>query len=84
MKKLIHPAEVLLEEFLKPLGMDAGRLAQLASVPEARIAAIIGGQESVTPEMAIALGRALGTSAEFWLNLQEHFRQVPGDAFRPG
>jgi len=67
---LIHPGEILKEEFLLPLGVSANRLASSLGVPTNRITAIINGTRRITGETAILLGHAFGTSPEFWLNLQ--------------
>ena len=75
MKKLtpIHPGEVLLEEFLNPMGISQYRLAKDISVPARRINEIVHGMRSITADTALRLGRFFGTSAQFWLNLQNHF-----------
>ncbi len=65
-----HPGEMLLEEFLKPLGMSATELAQAVSVPQNRISEIIRGRRGVTADTAIRLGRYFGTTAELWTNMQ--------------
>ena len=66
----VAPGEVLLEEFMKPLGLSARALAAELGVPSNRISAIVSGTRAVTAESAILLGERFGTSAEFWLNLQ--------------
>jgi len=75
MKKMkpIHPGEVLLEEFLEPMGVSQYRLAKDTSVPARRINEIVHGARGVTADTALRLGRYFGTSAQFWLNLQTHF-----------
>ncbi|MBL8672927.1 MAG: HigA family addiction module antidote protein [Alphaproteobacteria bacterium] len=65
-----HPGEVLAEEFLAPLGLSANALAIALRVPATRIGAIVKGQRSVTADTALRLARFLGTSPEFWVNLQ--------------
>jgi addiction module HigA family antidote len=65
-----HPGEVLLEEFLNPLGVTQVALAAHLGVPVQRINELIRGKRGVTPETAWLLGQAFGTSPEFWLNLQ--------------
>jgi antitoxin HigA-1 len=65
-----HPGEMLSEEFLKPLGMSVNALALALRVPATRIGAIVKGERSVTADTALRLARFLGTSAEFWINLQ--------------
>jgi addiction module antidote protein, HigA family len=66
----IHPGEVLLEEFLKPLNMTPYRLAISLGVPQTRIAEIIKGHRAISPDTAIRLSRLFGNSEQFWLNLQ--------------
>jgi addiction module HigA family antidote len=65
-----HPGEILKEEFLDPLGMSVNALAMALRVPANRIGAIVKQERSVTADTALRLGRFLGTSAEFWMNLQ--------------
>jgi len=74
-KKLpnIHPGEVLLEEFLLPLGISQNALARAAKVPPRRINEIVLGKRGVTADTAIRLARALGTSERFWLGLQADY-----------
>lgn len=66
----VRPGDILREEFLTPLGLSATRLAQEMGVPANRVTAILNGQRGITAETAILLGRRLGTSARFWMNLQ--------------
>jgi addiction module HigA family antidote len=66
----IHPGEVLLEEFLKPLEITQVALADHLSIPVQRINELVRGKRGVTPETAWLLASALGTSPELWLNLQ--------------
>ncbi|HEX9712756.1 MAG TPA: HigA family addiction module antitoxin, partial [Actinomycetota bacterium] len=65
-----HPGEILSEEFLKPLGLTQVALAEHLEVPIQRINELIRGKRGVTPETAWLLAGALGTTPEFWLNLQ--------------
>jgi len=65
-----HPGEMLSEEFLKPLGLSVNALAMALRVPATRIGAIVKGERSVTADTALRLARFLGTSPEFWVNLQ--------------
>jgi addiction module HigA family antidote len=67
----VHPGEVLAEEFLRPLGLSAGALARRIGVPPNRISEIAAGRRSVTGDTALRLAAAFGTSAEFWMNLQQ-------------
>jgi antitoxin HigA-1 len=71
-KKLppVHPGEILLEDFLKPLGLSQYRLAKSLSVPPRRINEIVLGKRAVTADTALRLARFFGTSDRFWLNLQ--------------
>jgi addiction module HigA family antidote len=74
-KKLepIWPGEILLEEFLKPLGVTQNQLSRDIDVPVSRVAAIIKGERSITADTALRLGKFFGTSAEMWLNLQSDY-----------
>ena len=74
-KKLapIHPGEVLLEEFLKPLEISQYRLAKDLSVPPRRINEIVHGQRGISADTALRLARFFGTTERFWLNLQARF-----------
>lgn len=69
----IHPGEVLLEEFLKPLAISQNALARAAGVPPRRINEIVLGKRSVTADTAVRLSLALGTSERFWLGLQADY-----------
>jgi addiction module HigA family antidote len=69
--KNVHPGEVLGEEFLKPLEVSAYRLAKEIGVPATRVSEILHGRRSVTADTALRLARYFGTSAKFWLGLQE-------------
>jgi addiction module HigA family antidote len=69
----IHPGEILLEEYLKPLGLSQYRLAKGISVPPRRINEIVHGKRAVTADTALRLSRFFGTSDRFWLNLQTRF-----------
>jgi addiction module HigA family antidote len=66
----IHPGEVLLEEFLEPMGISQYRLANDISVSPRRINEIVHGKRAVTADTALRLSRYFGTSDKFWLNLQ--------------
>ena len=70
---LIHPGEILIEEFLKPMGISQYRLAKDISVPPRRINEIVHGKRSISADTALRLGRFFGISPQFWLNLQTHF-----------
>jgi addiction module HigA family antidote len=69
----IHPGEILLEDFLKPLGITQYRLAKSIGVPQRRIGEIIAGKRSVTADTALRLARFFGTDAQSWVNLQAHY-----------
>jgi addiction module HigA family antidote len=69
----MHPGEVLREEFLIPLGLSAGALAKACGVPRTRIERIATEETAITGDTALRLGKALGTSAQLWLNLQNEF-----------
>lgn len=69
----IHPGEILLEEFLNPLGISQYQLAKDISVPPRRINEIVHGQRSITADTALRLARYFGTSERFWLNLQSRY-----------
>lgn len=71
--KPIHPGEILLEEFLKPMNISQYRLAKDISVPPRRINEIIHGTRSVSADTALRLSRYFGLSDRFWLNLQTHY-----------
>jgi addiction module HigA family antidote len=66
----VHPGEILLEEFLGPLGLTQYRLAKSLSVPPRRINEIVHGTRAITADTALRLARFFGTSERFWLNLQ--------------
>jgi len=74
-KKLapIHPGEILLEEFLKPMALSQYRLAKEISVPARRINEIVHGKRSISPDTALRLSRYFGLSERFWLNLQSRY-----------
>ena len=65
-----HPGEMLLEEFLKPMGITQRQLSDAIKVPYQRINEIINGKRGITPSTALRLARYFGTSEDFWLNLQ--------------
>ena len=69
----VHPGEILLEEFLTPMGISQNRLARAMSVPPRRINEIVHGKRAVTADTALRLARALGTSEQFWMGLQADY-----------
>ncbi len=78
-----HPGEVLEEEFLRPLGVTVTAFAKHVGVPAARIHEIIRGQRGITPETAWLFAQALGTTPEFWLNLQDVYNLAKAQPKRP-
>ncbi len=69
----IHPGEVLLEDFMKPLGLSQYRVAQDIGVPALRISQIVHGKRAVTADTAMRLARYFGTSPDVWLRLQARY-----------
>lgn len=69
----IHPGEILLEEFLRPMGISQYRLAKSISVPPRRINEVVHGNRAVTADTALRLSRFFGTSERFWMNLQTRY-----------
>jgi addiction module HigA family antidote len=69
----VHPGEVLLEEFLEPLGLSQNRLALNLGVPPRRINEIVLGKRRVTADTALRLARYLDTTPQFWLGLQADY-----------
>ncbi len=83
----VHPGEVLLEEFLAPMGISQNRLARDIAVPPRRINEIVHGTRAVTADTALRLARYFGTSEGFWMGLQadydlEEARKRLGDSLR--
>ncbi|MBI4000946.1 MAG: HigA family addiction module antidote protein [Nitrospira defluvii] len=69
----IHPGEILLEEFMRPMAVSINRLARNIGVPPGRISAIVNGKRAITADTALRLAKYFGTSSELWLGLQiEH------------
>ena len=71
--KNIHPGEVLKEEFLEPLGITAYRLSKDTFIPQTRISEILKGNRRITADSALRFAKYFGTSAKFWLGLQDDF-----------
>jgi addiction module HigA family antidote len=69
----VHPGEILLEEFLTPLGVSQYQLAKAVDVPARRINEIVHGQSRITADTALRLSRYFGTSERFWLNMQARY-----------
>ena len=66
----IPPGEILLEDFMRPMGLSINALARAIDVPPNRVSEIVNGKRAITADTALRLGHFFGTSAEFWLNLQ--------------
>jgi len=75
MEKLsnVHPGEVLLYEFLEPLGVSAYRLSKDLNIPQTRLSQIIKGKRRITADTALRLSKYFGVSAKFWLGLQDDY-----------
>lgn len=71
--KNIHPGEILKEEFLSPLEISAYRLSKETFIPQTRISEILKGNRRITADTALRLSKFFGTSAKFWLGLQDDF-----------
>lgn len=83
----VHPGEILLEEFLTPMGISQNRLARAMDVPPRRINEIVHGKRAVTADTALRLAQALGTTEQFWMGLQadydlEEARKSSGNKLR--
>jgi len=71
--KNIHPGEILLEEFLKPMGISQTKLANTMLVSPRRINEIVLGKRAITADTALRLARVFGTSVQFWMGLQDEY-----------
>ena len=69
----IHSGEILLEEFLKPMGITAYRLAKETNIDQTRVSEIIKGKRSVSVDTALRFSKYFGNSPEFWINIQIHY-----------
>ena len=69
----VHPGEILLEDFLEPMGISQYRLAKSISVPARRINEIVHGKRAITADTALRLGMFFRMEEQFWLNLQTHY-----------
>jgi len=69
----IHPGEILLEEFMKPMGISINRLARDLAVPPNRVSGIVNGVRAITADTALRLGKYFGVSPEMWLGLQAEY-----------
>ena len=71
--KSIHPGEILLEEFMRPMGISINGLARELFVPPGRISAIVNGKRAITADTALRLGTYFGVSPEIWIGLQADY-----------
>lgn len=71
--KNIHPGEILKEEFLEELGISAYRLAKETGIPQTRVSEIVKGKRRITADTALRLSKYFGTTARFWLGLQDDY-----------
>ncbi len=79
----VHPGEILREDVLKPLGMSVNKLALSLGVPATRMQEIVNCRRAISPDTALRLARFLGTTAEFWVNLQARYElEVAKDKFK--
>lgn len=69
----IHPGEILLEDFMRPLGVSINRLARDIAVPPGRVSAIVNGTRAISADTALRLGRYFGVSPEIWIGLQADY-----------
>lgn len=69
----VHPGEILLEDFLKPMGITRYRLAKSIGVPQRRVDEICAGKRAITADTALRLARFFGTDAQSWMNLQTEY-----------
>lgn len=72
----IHPGEIFLEDFIKPMGITQYRLAKSIGVPQRRIGEIVAGKRSITADTALRLAKYFGTDAQSWMNLQTYYDLV--------
>ncbi|MCR5813998.1 MAG: HigA family addiction module antidote protein [Desulfovibrio sp.] len=70
---LVHPGEILFEDFLKPMSISQTRLALDTGIPQSRIQGIIAGERRISTDTAVRLATYFGNSAEFWLNCQASY-----------
>ncbi len=76
----IHPGEILMKEFLKPMGITQYRVAKAISVPQRRIGEIVAGKRAITADTALRLGHFFSMDPQFWLNLQSRYDLVKARA----
>jgi antitoxin HigA-1 len=70
---IIHPGEILLEEFLQPMGITQYQLSKAINVPQIRISEIVRGKRAISADTALRLGRFFGIEPQFWMNLQSRY-----------
>jgi len=80
--KNIHPGEILNEEFLKPMNISAYRLSKETFIPQTRISQIVKGQRRVTADTALRFSKYFGTTAKFWLGLQDDYDLEEGQKLK--
>ena len=76
----VHPGDVLAEDFMRPLGLTAYRVAQAMGIPQIRLSLILRGRRAVTPDAAIRLSKVFGTSADVWVRMQARYDLERADA----
>lgn len=69
----VHPGEFLTEEYIRPLGLKSRQVAAALKISPSNLSRFLAGKQSVSTELAVRLGKAFGTSAQFWLNLQQAY-----------
>jgi len=69
----MHPGELLLEEFMNPLGLSAGKVAKAIGVPRTRVERIVAGEVGISADTALRLSRLFGMTPQFWTNAQSHY-----------
>ncbi|MGD0282460.1 MAG: HigA family addiction module antitoxin [Dissulfurispiraceae bacterium] len=69
----IHPGEILLEDFMKPMGISINNLARNIAVPPGRVSAIVNGKRAITADTALRLSRYFGTSPDVWMGMQADY-----------
>lgn len=72
-ENLIHPGEILSEEFMEPMGISQNKLALALHIPVTRIGEIVHGRRGISADTALRLGKYFGTGPEFWTNLQSNY-----------
>lgn len=84
MKRPVHPGEIIKHDYLEPLELTVGKLAEAIGVTRPMISAVINGRSSVSPEMAIRLSKTFDTTADLWLGMQKNYDLYKaGEKFNP-